>query len=35
MAPVLADMVATGRMTEDEMAEDSNRHMLRSAVTGG
>ena len=34
MAPVLADMVASGRMTEDEMAEDSNRHMLRSAVTG-
>ncbi len=34
MAPVLADMVATGRMTEDEMAADSNRHMLRSAVTG-
>ena len=35
MAPVLADMVASGRMTEDEMAEDSNRHMLRSAVMGG
>ncbi len=34
MAPVLADMVAAGRMTEDEMAEDSNRHMLRSAVMG-
>ena len=34
MAPVLADMVAGGRMTEDEMAEDSNRHMLRSAVMG-
>ena len=34
MAPVLADLVATGRMTEDEMPEDSNRHMLRSAVTG-
>ena len=34
MAPVLAHMVATGRMTEDEMAEDSNRHMLRSAVMG-
>ncbi|MCY4364064.1 MAG: protein phosphatase 2C domain-containing protein [Gammaproteobacteria bacterium] len=34
MAPVLADMVASGRMTEDEMAEDSNRHMLRSAVMG-
>ena len=34
MAPVLADMVAAGRMTEDEMAQDSNRHMLRSAVTG-
>ncbi len=34
MAPVLADMVVAGRMTEDEMAEDSNRHMLRSAVTG-
>ena len=35
MAPVLADMVTSGRMTEDEMAEDSNRHMLRSAVMGG
>lgn len=34
MAPVLADLVAAGRMTEDEMAEDSNRHMLRSAVMG-
>ena len=34
MAPVLADMVASGRITEDEMAEDSNRHMLRSAVMG-
>jgi len=34
MAPVLADMVAAGRMTEDEIAQDSNRHMLRSAVTG-
>ena len=34
MAPVLADMVAAGRMTEDEMAQDSNRHMLRSAVMG-
>ena len=34
MAPVLADMVASGRMTEDEVAENSNRHMLRSAVMG-
>ena len=34
MAPVLADMAATGRMTEDDIAQDSNRHMLRSAVTG-
>lgn len=34
MAPVLADMVAAGRMTEDEIAQDFNRHMLRSAVTG-
>ena len=34
MAPVLADMVARGRMTEDEAAENSNRYMLRSAVMG-
>ena len=34
MAPVLADMVAAGRMTEEEMAADPNRHMLRSAVMG-
>lgn len=34
MAPVLADMVASGRMTEDEIEQDSSRHMLRSAVTG-
>jgi len=34
MAPVLADLVASGRMTEAEAAQDSNRHMLRSAVMG-
>ena len=34
MAPVLADLVATGRMTEGEAARDPRRHSLRSAVMG-
>lgn len=34
MAPVLASLVAAGRMTEEQAAMDSNRHVLRSAVTG-
>ena len=34
MAPVLADLVATGRMTAEEAARDSRRHSLRSAVMG-
>ena len=34
MAPVLADLVATGRMTAEEAAQDSRRHSLRSAVMG-
>ncbi len=34
MAPVLADLVATGRMTEEEAALDPRRHSLRSAVMG-
>ena len=34
MAPVLANLVAVGRMTEEEAATDSNRHALRSAVMG-
>ena len=34
MAPVLADLVAVGRMTEEEAATDSQRHALRSAVMG-
>ena len=34
MAPVLADLVAAGRMTEEEAATDSQRHALRSAVMG-
>ncbi len=34
MAPVLADLVATGRMTEEEAARDPSRHSLRSAVMG-
>ena len=34
MAPALAELVASGRMTEDEAAQDPNRHMLRSAVMG-
>ena len=34
MAPVLADLVATGRMTAEEAARDSSRHSLRSAVMG-
>ncbi|MDE2741003.1 MAG: SpoIIE family protein phosphatase [Gemmatimonadota bacterium] len=34
MAPVLADLVATGRMTEEDAARDPRRHSLRSAVMG-
>ena len=34
MAPVLADLVATGRMTAEEAARDPRRHSLRSAVMG-
>ena len=34
MAPVLSDLVATGRMTEKEAARDPGRHSLRSAVMG-
>ena len=34
MAPVLADLVATGRMTSEEAARDPSRHSLRSAVMG-
>ena len=34
MAPVLADLVATGRMTAEEAARDTRRHSLRSAVMG-
>ena len=32
MAPVLANLVAVGRMTEEEAATDPKRHALRSAV---
>ena len=34
MAPVLANLVAVGRMTEEEAATDPKRHALRSAVMG-
>ena len=34
MAPVLANLVAVGRMTEEEAATDPRRHALRSAVMG-
>ena len=34
MAPVLADLVAAGRMTAEEAAQDPRRHSLRSAVMG-
>ena len=34
MAPVLADLVAVGRMTAEEAADDSRKHSLRSAVIG-
>ena len=34
MVPVLANLVAVGRMTEEEAATDSKRHALRSAVMG-
>lgn len=35
MAPVLADLVAVGRITEEEAAADPSRNALRSAVSGG
>ncbi len=34
MAAVFADMVAAGRMTEEEAATDPKRHALRAAVMG-
>ncbi len=34
MSPVLANLVAVGRMTEEEAATDPKRHALRSAVMG-
>lgn len=34
MAAVFADLVAVGRMTEEEAATDPKRHALRSAVMG-
>ncbi len=34
MAPVLADLVAAGRMTAEEAARDPSRHSLRSAIMG-
>ena len=34
MAPVLADLVAKGHMSEEEAARDPRRHALRSAVMG-
>ena len=34
MAPILADLVAKGDMTEEEAARDPRRHSLRSAVMG-
>ena len=34
MAPVLANLVAVGRMTEEEAATDPKRHALRSEVMG-
>ena len=34
MAAVFAEMVAAGRMTQEEADTDSNRHALRSAVMG-
>lgn len=34
LAPLLDEMVASGRMTPEEAAEDPRRHYLRSAVTG-
>ncbi len=34
MAPFLADMVETGRMTAEEAAQDPSRHSLREAVMG-
>ena len=34
MAPILADLVAKGGMTEEDAARDPRRHSLRSAVMG-
>ena len=34
MAPVLANLVTVGRMTEEEAATNSKRHALRSVVMG-
>ena len=34
MAPILADLVAKGDMTEEDAARDPRRHSLRSAVMG-
>ncbi len=34
MAPILADLVAKGGMTEEDAARDPRRHTLRSAVMG-
>ena len=34
MAPILADLVAKGDMTEGDAARDPRRHSLRSAVMG-
>ena len=34
MAPVIADLVAKGHMTEEEATRDPSRHSLRSAVMG-
>ena len=34
MAPILAELVAKGDMTEEEAARDPRRHSLRSAVMG-
>ena len=34
MAPILADLVAKGGMTEEDAARDPRRHALRSAIMG-
>ena len=34
MAPVLAELVAAGRMTAEEAARHPSRHSLRSVVMG-